>query len=522
MIIDFLFLALSSLCTLEASILNLSKLKNDERSASFPKIMVSNRTVRMFGTASPVVEQAPTLVPPPLLPITVVSPKESLKPSVTPKRSGALIKRTRDESHTIEQNIEKYIQNELAYNAFKKDEKRVALRLAIEFIAENDYKGFEAFGPQFEAAFGREYHMFKRGPNKVDYMMHYIIRFGATNFITSWCYANRNANEDSNIEGAFEHLIATKPLDALFQFLRDRRHVGRDSVQKAISNAVKKRYPDLHFLDHIVFDSPSFFDDAFKIFEAKSEAKKLEALTGYLKEWKNVAIVPHERQLKILEITFRYRDYFVNLNVDLRFYLAQLAIANDNIDALTKIFDLDPELIFYFRETTLFAFAAARRAANMIKFFMEIVPELATTNVDGNLSPVALSIQIDVVNNLNVFEECGVDLSQAITYKDNLCTPVQLAFLERSFRTFNYFVDKYGSQYVMAQLLEKFGSTNEIMKHVARPEVRIGLIETLRDKLGFNLNDGYYFEGQTGNIFIFMDVSDSWREYYNEKLNLEN
>jgi hypothetical protein len=60
------------------------------------------------------------------------------------------------------------------------------------------------------------------------------------------------------------------------------------------------------------------------------------------------------------------------------------------------------------------------------------------------------------------------------------------------------------------------------MKHVARPEVRIGLIETLRDKLGFNLNDGYYFEGQTGNIFIFMDVSDSWREYYNEKLNLEN
>lgn len=181
MISNFLVLTLLSLGFADASIFDLSALRNKGDNDGIT-IRKTNNTVRPFG-ASPPTEAAHAP------PVSVLIP-ESAAPQVavmiptytipyhsipTPEQS---LKRPRIENHIYEQDLEKYIQAEVAFNAFKKAEKRVALRRVIELIASNDLDGFMAYEGEFETAFGHGYHLFKRGVRKAEYMMHYIIRFG--------------------------------------------------------------------------------------------------------------------------------------------------------------------------------------------------------------------------------------------------------------------------------------------------------------------------------------------------------
>lgn len=527
MITFSLFLALASLGNLYASGFDLSRL-NQNDSNNTPIIRKSTKIVRLFG-ASQVNQPFPQTTPLTAVPLSIVSPSSAgtaLAPGINLRPVPAAnvllnrepaTKRSRIESDGIDESTRRYISNEGQVTSFKKLEKRIALQKAIEFIALNDYVGYAAYEPEFEAVFGHKYHLFKRGPNRADYMMHYIIRFGATNFLKCYAFTSRTSDNNSKIEEAFEHLIATKPIEVVLKFIVAKKHLGVESVRKAVSNAVKKRYPDLHFLDYIVFESNVYYEYALKIFEAESEEEKFARFTDFLKAMGNEVNQIIYCSARLLEIPFRYQEYFMGLDLNKRLFFAKAAIIYENIEALSKIFEIDSDLAVDTSENTLFAYAVAKQNANIIRFFMDVVPELATYEEYGKPSPLAISVLEGYTYNLKAFEDCGIDLTQQISYKRTLMTPIKLAFDQRMPKTFFYLVRRFGGDYANEQLLQFYGTKNEIMCHALRPIVSFGLAEILRDNLGFDFNDQYHFGSKSGNALIFVDENDYLRESFKKE-----
>ncbi len=106
------------------------------------------------------------------------------------------------------------------------------------------------------------------------------------------------------------------------------------------------------------------------------------------------------------------------------------------------------------------------------------------------------------------FENCGIDLRQQICFERTLMTPTQLAFHQRSAKSLAYFIEKFGFDYAMDQLLQSRGITNEIVRHALNPTIDMDLAELLRDKLGIDFNAQYHYNSETGNALIFVDKSD--------------
>ena len=271
---------------LQGSVFNLESIEEENLFNGSPIITASITAARAIGVwpnaAKPtsvsetVVPNSSTTVPLTLTPVSV-----SKKSTIIPVNNERPAKKSKKDGHNHQQNVELYIQAEIAFNGYKKPEKKVALKRVLELIAANDYNGFLNYENEFKEAFGNGYTKFKRGQDKVEYMMHYIIRFGATNLLNLSCYIKYNSKENSEIEEAFENLIATKPLDIVLKFIQNRSYVNK--VSEAISKAIQKRYPDLHFLDYFVFEICAFTSDSYdysiKIFEAKSEEEKFANLT---------------------------------------------------------------------------------------------------------------------------------------------------------------------------------------------------------------------------------------------------
>lgn len=190
---------LISVGVISASLFDLNLIGEDDR---MPNIYISGASSRFIG-ATP----APTL-------------STSQQLSASEATGDRHVKRSRNELHFLESDLEKYIKAEIqCFNGFTEPEKMIALRTVIELIANNDYEGFLAYEPAFEIAFKHKYHTFRRGNHRVLYMPHYIIRFGATNFLEARAYTWRPSYDASNIIGAFKHLISTKPLETLIFFI---------------------------------------------------------------------------------------------------------------------------------------------------------------------------------------------------------------------------------------------------------------------------------------------------------------
>lgn len=544
-------LTLLSVGYLQASVFNVSLINDEEENENFngmPNITTSNSFTRPIGAfpgsfaslgINDVLVPSTRIINPP-----IPTPMPESNPTACPSFTSNVIapipldvfnednlerplKKARSEAHALEPDLEKYIQAELSYYGYKKAERRDSLRKTIEFIAKNDYEGFLAHEPVFEAAFKHGYHLFKRGPNKADYMMHYFVRFGATKFLESHSYMGRSADKDTNLESAYEHLIATKPLDVLFVFLKRGRHLKDESVMKAISGAARKRYPDLHFLDYTVFEIDSSglrseqFESALKIFKAKTEKDKLKHLTELFNAFKDYIPGPHFSHARFLEVPFRYEEYFLSLDIELQYFLAKLAIVNGDLDKLTRIIELVPELATYNSEGNLFTYAVRMVQMQIIKFFMEIVPELVGVEADDKCSPIGISIEYEKLSFLDVFESSGYDFSKEIHYEGSLLSPIQIAFMLKKPRIFAYFLAKIGPDEALNQLMRYYGDRNKIMHHAMVSCTSVELVLILRDKLGFDLKDtNYFYRGMTGNASIFLETNSFTFNFIKSKLDL--
>jgi hypothetical protein len=420
------------------------------------------------------------------LPRGMVSPLPSISPIQLPSNiSGSLNnervpKRAREETDAVfDRETQDYIDAEVIY-LHKNPGKCAVLRKAIELIAQNNYKEFIAYEPNFVEEFKCKYRQFKKKPGKAYYMIQYIIRFGATNFLQSplYCKSQKEVDEISKFEAAFDHLIRTKPFEVAMQFIRTMWFMNNESVTKSISAAMEARYPNLHFLDFVVFeiDYSQIFSikvcDFHKIIATRNEEEKLNHFTNFLmKLSKDLFIGGHGRAHysynRYLKAFFKYSEYFMSLKIDIREMFAKFAIINEDLDSLSKIIDMDPEIIFHNQFDSLFAFAARSRCAKTFQFFMDIVPEHATTAVGCNYSPIAFSVFTDSLNNIKAFDDCGFDFSQDIRHSGNITAPIKLAFKSKSADVLNFFIDKFGKEFIMAQLLQVYGSVNEIIQQAS-------------------------------------------------------
>jgi hypothetical protein len=389
-------------------------------------------------------------------------------------------KRTREETDAVlDREARDFIDAEVRSYRYRKAEKYVVLRKAIELIARNNYEEFEAYEPDFSAEFKCKYQSFKKGAHNADYMIHYIIRFGATNFLQSplYCKKNSELNEYSNIEAAFDHLIRTKPFEVAMKFIRAMLHMHRESVTKSISAAMEARYPNLHFLDFVVFeiDHSKIFrvkaSESFIIMETGNEEEKLKHFSIFLIKLSNDLFFggigrAHHSFIRYLKAFFKYSEYFMSLKIDIRVIFAKLAILNEDLDSLSKIIDMDPKIILYNQSDSLFAFAARSQCSKTFQFFMDIVPEHATLP-SAEHSPIAWSISTDSLDSIKAFDDCGFDFTQDIRHSRNMTTPIELAFKSKRVDVFNFFIDKFGKEFIMAKLLQVYGSEYEIIQQAS-------------------------------------------------------
>jgi hypothetical protein len=410
---------------------------------------------------------------------TSLQPPNTLSESLNNER---VPKRAREES-PIDLETENYITSEVKMAQFRKPEKKAAYRTVIELIAQNDYEGFHHHEPVFKAAFNNRDYL---NCDKRYRMFYYIIRFGATNFLRSFLYlkVSREFNEYSNMEEAFDHLIKTKTFNVAIIFIFS-FHL-RDSVTKTISASMKARYPSLHFLDLAVFEcdhlvSPMIIKDFYKSIHIKNEQEKLIHFTNCLK--KNSAALlkkSHYSHARYVEAFFKYSEYFLSVDIDIRILFAKFAILNRRMDFVTKIIALHPAIL---TSVKLFTFASRCQFAKAIELFMEIVPEYATLE-SGEPSPIAWSIYMGSLNNIKAFEDCGFDFTQEIEYVGKMTTPVQLAFKLHKSDVFCFFIEKFGKEFVLAELLKVYGTEYEIFKQASRFSSNSQILSNILNLLG--------------------------------------
>jgi hypothetical protein len=410
-------------------------------------------------------------------------------------------KRTREETDAVlDRETRDFIDDEVRSYRYRKAEKYVVLRKAIELIARNNYEEFEAYEPDFVSEFKCKYQSFKKGAHNADWV-HYIIRFGATNFLQSplYCKKNSELNEYSNIAAAFDHLIRTKPFEVAMEFIRAKYHMNCESVTKSISAAMEARYPNLHFLDFVVFEidySRIFLiksSEYFIIMQTRNEEEKLKHFTSFLMNFSNNLFYArygraHHSYTRYLKTFFKYSEYFMSLKIDIRVIFAKLAILNEDLDSLSKIIEMDPQIILYNQFDSLFAFAARSQCSKTFQFFMDIVPEHATLHA-ADYSPIAWSVLNDSLDNIKAFDDCGFDFAQDIRHSGNITTPIKLAFKSKSADVFNFFIDKFGKEFIMAQLLQVYGSEYEIIQQASSGLNRTDkFLWILKNRFGFSFS----------------------------------
>jgi hypothetical protein len=390
-------------------------------------------------------------------------------------------KRAREEA-PIDPETQIYIDREVKMTQIRRPEKIDALRKVIELIARNDYEGFKDHEPVFKELF-----------NNVDRyrMFHYIIRFGAANFLRSPFFLkySTESSHNSKLKAAFDHLIKTKTFNAAIQFIFSYRFNG--SVTKIISAAIKARYPSIHFLDLAVFEcdhlvSPIIVTEFYKSIQIENEQEKLIHFTKCLK--KNSAALlrkSHYSHARYVEAFFKFSEYFLSVDIDIRILIAKFAILNRQIDCLTKIIELDP---FILTSVKLFTFATRCQFTESLKLFMEIIPEYATLE-SGEPSPIAWSIMIDSLIKIKVFYECGFDFTKEIEYISKMITPILLAFKLKSLDVFGFFIRKFGKEMVLAELLKVHGTECEIIKEASKfsSSKNEEILSILKNRLGISL-----------------------------------
>jgi len=157
------------------------------------------------------------------------------------------------QSATDDLDLEAYIKSEMMQYKFGTAAKIEQFERIIQFIANNDFVGFTENEDKFAKAFKFKPHLLKL--NNSNYLAHYIIRFGATNFVGYFQMKCSTITSDQvNIGMAFEHLVKTKELEVVVQMISGAKSFKIDDLS-VLSKAVEKKHKGLHFFDFLFFET---------------------------------------------------------------------------------------------------------------------------------------------------------------------------------------------------------------------------------------------------------------------------
>ena len=373
--------------------------------------------------------------------------------------------------------IRDYLLSESNYYRFKKPFRYELLRKMIACIAQNDYASYKANEHEFRSEFGFSYDGLRRGKQRISFLHHYIIYFGATNFIEIIRRDPKSSFKDLELFKAFHNLINTKPIETFVTIIRNCGWIQKED-QKKIDSLYSIPIPINDKLDFLQ-SSNSIDEEKIAIFKSLL-VRFQDACTNRL---------AHFSLKKLLLIPKAYPDIFKSFPDASKLIFGKVAVLNDDVDALIRLVQLDESiLLMNFKNSywTLFDLALENKKMKVIPLMISLVHELAVApKPDGKYSIYKSLIVEDNVEMIKCFEQNGFSSEAKVHEGNNVLegkNAIQLAFELGVPKLIAHFVESLGRDKVMGYLMEIYGSEEKIIDY-ATNKFDAMLVEILRAKL---------------------------------------
>ena len=410
----------------------------------------------------------PTGPPPNRVPIRSSNPMENYSP---PK---------------ISRELEVYVFREVGSYNFRKSNRKNLIRKLIVDIAKNDYASYKANENAFIEEFGVTYTGLKIGG--VNYVHHYIIYFGATNFAEVIKSRPKSRFDAMDMDEAFKNLINNKPMDTLITIFGSLSVWLLENEQKIVCDLIRAKYPKMHPLDYLFFELPrsaflSITPDSFKIFKAPTEEEKLAELKNFLIRHQNsFEFLNHFGLKSLLMIPSMYPELFQGLPDGCKMFLAKIAVIMDDLEALVQIVQLDGNILLmnFNGDLTLFLMAVRFSKKRIVPLMINLVPELATApQAPGKNSIYKMVIIDDNLEMIQCFEEAGFSSEAKVLDGRNT---VQVAFELGVPKLITHFIETLERDLILDYLVEVYGSVSEIINHATK-KFNPNFVAIIREKL---------------------------------------
>jgi len=382
--------------------------------------------------------------------------------------------------------IDKYIKGELLEYKISRLAMTLQLRKIISFIYNNDYTGFIENEDNFTQVFKYKPYLLKRKNNSHNYIGHYIIRFGATNFLQYIFCTSKSVD----IGDAFEHLVQTKDLDTVVQMLSTDRTFDPSDLER-LSSAIEDKYPNLSYFNYIFFEmkirSGPIFTLSRELVTTSVLLDRLTILDKILKNEKFIDIIQNESLAckRFTRIPLMLPKYFMTLDLHIKQFLAKKSIMNNEFEIFKKIIELEPMLLLRVDHVsqTLLHCAICHSNLRFVSFILELVPEVLFVDLEYDNSHIKAAIQHGNPDILKELERFYVTYDRPlIRTHEKLMNCLQYSLKIKSVSAFAYYIGKAGKEEAVKFVLDMFGSYSELSKHV--------------------LGDSIYFDQRLVTIFI--------------------
>ena len=386
----------------------------------------------------------------------------------------------------ISNELDGYVYREVGSYNFRKLNRKHLLRKLIVDIAKNDYVSYKDNENKFIEEFGVTYTGYKIGG--VNYVHHYIIYFGATNFAEVIRIRPKSNFDEMDLDKAFENLINNKPKDTLITIFGSACVWMLEKEQKQVCDLVRAKYPDLHPLDYLYFEFPRTYllnitHDLLKIFEAPTEEEKLAELKNFLIRYQSsFDFLQHFGLNRLLIIPSMYPELFQGLQDGCKLCLAKVAVVNDDLEALVQIVQYNPDILLmkFNVDYTLFDLAVRLNKKRIVPLMINLVPELAIApEASGKNSIYKMLIIDDNLEMIKCFEEAGFSSEAKVLDGKNA---IQVAFELGVPKLITHFIETLERGLFLEYLVEVYGSVSEIINHATQHFIP-NFVAIIRDKL---------------------------------------
>ena len=365
--------------------------------------------------------------------------------------------------HDDEAFLEAYINTErFSYNS-PVFEFREQVGKLLNLLAKNNYSGYLICRTTIANSLGEKFeHLIKFG---INYLPYYIIHFGATNFLHLLDLFKINL-ETMNLFLPYVNMIYSKPYPVMTQIMKV-SHWIPEKTQKIFCDSIRIKYPSLHPLNYFFFESTHLGSDSVelthKILMGKNNNEKLHHLQQFLElnsKLRNEHLT-HFCFLMLSSIPISYQEFFMNLPIELKFFLAKIAVIQGDIVALVQISELVPELLVYHENgKTLLDLVVKCRKICLLNLFLTLAPEVALYSGSGRAISIYESLIIaDDVEMVTEFESCGISWSKkSIGSK----SAIQVAFEKECIGLVKHFIFNVSKEILVSNLIETYETVEKV------------------------------------------------------------